>query len=594
MGMLVLFSAVVVVLLLGLSNIEAYSQTASLGFPICSPNIYLPNGQLSIDATLYNCSANIPGPLVIRSYFASPTGLSPPVNMSLAVKINNLIKVDDITSEVQMGFFLRLQWYDERWYMPELFEQISPQASNEGLDITGYVRSQNPLNIWLPDVVYYEGTGHEVLAEFIRLFPNGKVYWSRNMLNNMQESQNLIRDYPKDSQNFSLTFQSYSHESQFLQLKLMSPPVVFRYNTEYKKNVVELNQLWTYLDYSAYITTEAAPIAYNPHRKFSSANINITFKRQSFGIVFRLALPVAMFMLIVGFSFWSDIDKRLDVGVQMLLIVTALYLIIGTVIPFVGYLTTMDQYMSCVFVLLSLIIGVHVITLCFDGDKEEHPMGEFYNCCIVMFFKIVWLPCAIAVFMFFFSADQTIIQLAFYSCCIVCASQVLFMYEEFCDTFKESLIKLRQVAEDIKKKKHKSRSGKLSGHDHHLIQRLSKTEVLVLRIFRRWYMTKAEERLVALEDKLAEESAARESKENEEQGTFAKPPSSARNSGRLTATNTPSVDTEFGRNSPTRGGESNGSSRYYHDRGYAGVDQQYRSNSSVNGGYDVVVGGEHY
>ena len=46
----------------------------------------------------------------------------------------------------------------------------------------------------------------------------------------------------------------------------------------------------------------------------------------SVGIILRLALPVTIFLLIVGFSFWGDSDKRVDIALNMTLVVAALYL----------------------------------------------------------------------------------------------------------------------------------------------------------------------------------------------------------------------------------------------------------------------------
>lgn len=462
----------------------AFNATNSAGYPVCSENIYLANGQIDLDSTLYNCSANINGALIIPSYVPKPSGAYEPVNMSIQIKVNELISVDDITSSVTMGFFLRLQWYDERWYLPELFETLTPQAAADGLDITPYINSQNPLNIWLPDIVFYEATAIDPISEFIRLFPDGKLFWSRNMVVSLQESQNQIFDYPNDDQKFSLTFQSYSFETLFLKLQWMDPSVVFRYNTEYHRNAVELNQLWSFEGFHSWVENVASPAVFNPNRQYSSANVDLVFKRQSFGVIFRLALPVCMFMLIVGFSFWTDVDKRLELTVEMLLTITALYLIIGTVIPFVGYLTVMDQFMSCIFVLLSLVIGVHVICIKLHDAEEEHPMSRFYGDCIVLFFRVVWLPCTIAVFQFYFQVGVVVVQLAFYSTCIACAAQLLFSYEMMEESFRVSIINLRKLKEEVKVEQSKLDSGKLKGHDIHLVRELEYTERII------YYLTK--------------------------------------------------------------------------------------------------------
>jgi uncharacterized membrane protein len=39
-------------------------------------------------------------------------------------------------------------------------------------------------------------------------------------------------------------------------------------------------------------------------------------------------------MIIVGFSFWADVDKRLDITLMMILVVAAMYLGICSNLPF--------------------------------------------------------------------------------------------------------------------------------------------------------------------------------------------------------------------------------------------------------------------
>lgn len=113
------------------------------------------------------------------------------------------------------------------------------------------------------------------------------------------------------------------------------------------------------------------PNTVNPNRHFFCANVNLRFTRQALGIIYRLALPVTIFSVIVGLSFWADVDKRIEVTLQMLLVVAALYLIIGQSIPFVGYLTTMDAFVTLTFGLLSVAIGMHFITLLFERKRTS-------------------------------------------------------------------------------------------------------------------------------------------------------------------------------------------------------------------------------
>lgn len=116
----------------------------------------------------------------------------------------------------------------------------------------------------------------------------------------------------------------------------------------------------------------------------------------------RLALPVTIFLMIVGFSFWADSEKRVDIALTMTLVVAALYLgdttihtyvpcihtftvpwcpaiVIGQVIPFVGYFTAMDTFVTMAFAMLSGVVAVHFLMKILDDTKEAYPLNEFFS-----------------------------------------------------------------------------------------------------------------------------------------------------------------------------------------------------------------------
>ncbi len=63
-----------------------------------------------------------------------------------------------------------------------------------------------------------------------------------------------LRQYPLDSQNFTMTFQSYAYSHRLEQIQFIEPPVEFNFDPEQNENFVLLNQIWTYERYSADIT----------------------------------------------------------------------------------------------------------------------------------------------------------------------------------------------------------------------------------------------------------------------------------------------------------------------------------------------------
>lgn len=204
-----------------------------------------------------------------------------------------------------------------------------------------------------------------------------------------------------------------------------------------------MNELWTFDDTSAYTAEESFPNLVNPNRMFSTAYVNMKFTRQDLGIIYRLSLPVTIFLIIVGLSFWADIDKRIDVTLQMLLVVAALYLIVGQVIPFVGYLTTMDMFITVTFVMLSFTVGIHFLTLVMDRKKDKYPLNGFYRDALVYFFKAVWIPMALLLFVCMFHITIPALLFVMYSACVAAFIDAYMHIPYLQRSWKVAVINLR-------------------------------------------------------------------------------------------------------------------------------------------------------
>ena len=275
---------------------------SSGGYPVCSSAFTSGEiGLLSVSESLYNCTSSIPGNQIPPSYF-NPTGIFAPTNITVGLVLNNLILVDDLTTSFSMDFYLRLSWVDPRLNMPYLFDQLNPAATLEGLDITGYVRNEgNPLNIWIPDVVFHEIVEKNIIAEFFKLYPNGTIFWSRHIAGRFEEPTMDFKKFPNDKQKFTLVLQSYAFDTQFVFLEFQSPPVTLNYDNERNRPYIAENPLWSYDGYNAYIHSDSSSSPFNPNRHYSTAYINLYISRKSLGIVYRLALPITILMLVVGF-----------------------------------------------------------------------------------------------------------------------------------------------------------------------------------------------------------------------------------------------------------------------------------------------------
>jgi hypothetical protein len=97
--------------------------------------------------------------------------------------------------------------------------------------------------------------------------------------------------------------------------------------------------LWNYISNSFVINfyTPGVP-------SFPQAFITMTVQRESSGITYRLAFPVMLLLLLVGLTFWGESGARVDTTLNILLAVSALYIVIFSSIPMLAYLTLFDYY----------------------------------------------------------------------------------------------------------------------------------------------------------------------------------------------------------------------------------------------------------
>ena len=61
-------------------------------------------------------------------------------------------------------------------------------------------------------------------------------------------------------------------------------------------------------------------------------------------------------------------------------------LVIGQVIPFVGYFTAMDTFVTMAFILLSGIVAVHFLTQILNRTADIYPINKFFS----VFMILVW------------------------------------------------------------------------------------------------------------------------------------------------------------------------------------------------------------
>jgi hypothetical protein len=136
-------------------------------YPVCAETVYK-QGNPDMQTTLYNCMNNISYVLQPPSYCAG----AEPVSVYVAYKLNNLMEVSELEGTITMDFFFKLFWMDSRLNIPSLWPALNesnPHIMKDGAELVLMVRNEdNPLNLWLPDLIFYNSKELLVTEETIR------------------------------------------------------------------------------------------------------------------------------------------------------------------------------------------------------------------------------------------------------------------------------------------------------------------------------------------------------------------------------------------------------------------------------------------
>ncbi len=463
------------------------------GWPPCAYPTFTTAGVLDTRAMIYNCINNISSSQVPPSYYDIDGSGYNPVNVSVQFAVNNLIQVDDLQSSITMDFYFRCTWVDPRIYIPEMWSYINPEAHIDGLVITPFVENSNEaLNLWLPDFYFLDASSQDLIVQTIKLRPNGTIYWSRHFVVTLaQQTMNFV-NFPLDSQNFSIRFQSYAYDSKLLRIQMVNPAVVLLTDPQ-NNNMqnVAMNVLWDYDSWTAYSQNSYQPISYNPTRYFWVGYVNLKFSRASDGVIYRLGLPVTICLIVVGFAFWSTVEKRIEVTLQMLLVTAALYLVIGQIIPFVGYLTRMDIFVTTVFICLAATVGINFYSLLLEMKEDIRPMNLLYRTLLVTVLRVIWIPIALLIYMEFFQIHSAYMIAITSTVSAVMGAYAVFNAEKVAESFEYSIRNLRTKAQYIKRQE----EGRLkqkgdSAFGEKFIKQLSmgKAEKFILSLCRNMYL----------------------------------------------------------------------------------------------------------
>lgn len=186
------------------------------------------------------------------------------------------------------------------------------------------------IDVYFPDAVSIS------IGDFLlRLHPLGYVEWSRHITATFLQSSFKYSTYPEDTQELIIRFNSYGLNSSFLAIQpqpAASGGYVVLFKNYQGLYAFVMNPIWSYI--SSWGKTELEANGANRYR--STGVVYVKLKRQSIGIVTRLAFPILLLALLAGLVFWAPREMRSDASISLLLAISALYIVVFQNIPMVS------------------------------------------------------------------------------------------------------------------------------------------------------------------------------------------------------------------------------------------------------------------
>jgi hypothetical protein len=284
---------------------------------------------------------------------------------------------------------------------------VKERIAIEGLDILPYVEDTLlPLAVWRPkDIEFEDSIESTVLSTAFKLRPNKYLYWSRHFLLTVSQPGFDYYDYPTDSQDIRIRFQSFGLSASFVTFKFANPAVTYTVSQDLIN--FEQNPVWGHIknEYSTKIENVNSPTVVNGvkiDRLWSHGIIDIKISRKSDGVLLRLGVPILILLMLGGLLFWASQEIRIESTMTLLLSVSALYIVIFGNIPLLGYMTQFDKFVLGMFVLLTLCTFLHNLSWRLQSKSVKYPMRQFLLRLIEFIGRISVIPIAIITFLVYF------------------------------------------------------------------------------------------------------------------------------------------------------------------------------------------------
>ena len=275
---------------------------------------------------------------------AAPRTATP---VEIGIKLQQITHVDQRAENFGVVATLLMQWHDPKMaYDPDSdLCKCHMKVLNEGK----FDQLITEMGGRWPEFTIFNQQGNRFTQNrVIVIQPNGTVGYFERFSTTLQAPDFNFRRFPFDTQEFFIHVDSLYPENfyTFIDLEGFSE-VAMRLGQEE----------WVVTSFDSFVSSVTA----STRQVTSRFSFRIQAKRHQNYYAFRILIPMAIILVVAwGTFFVRDYSKRIDLSNGVLLVFVAFNFTISNDLPRLGYLTFLDTFVICAFIVTSLVVLMNV------------------------------------------------------------------------------------------------------------------------------------------------------------------------------------------------------------------------------------------
>ena len=309
-----------------------------------------------------------------------------PVKVSVDLHINKVYNINTVDETYQIDGYLEYSWVDERLKSVD-------EDSLQGIRVYENDRAKELFNtkMWFPAFELINVQGESQIPNMsIEIHPNGKIIYDERFFGTFSTYMNF-RDFPFDSQQFSIQIESFSYNKR--QLVFTNPQIFLEEGSN------SFTEKWQIKNMKASITEQLYPQKDSMDDVYSRVVFEIDSKRLTGYYLWQVLFPLFIIIMASFVLFWiKDFGTQIGIGFTLMLTVVAFNFYSASILPKLPYQTFIETIIIVGYVFIFMGIIAVIINHRLNGNKDDSENNKltkilryvfpftFFTALIVLFF----------------------------------------------------------------------------------------------------------------------------------------------------------------------------------------------------------------